>query len=175
MLEAKNIDTPDETYVFEHGDVHVVNLAGMTVARATFRPGWRWSTDVKPGVGTDSCQVAHSSYVVSGRLHVRMDDGTERELGPGDAHVVSAGHDAWVVGDEPCVAIDFSSTGSILRSPTVRCPCGVEFRVADSQHLDHLVTAVQEHASGSHGHQLTRHQVLAEVEGGSDAVGVHLA
>ena len=113
MLEAKNVETPDETYAFEHGEVQIVNLTGMTVGRATFRPGWRWSTDVKPVVGTDSCQVAHSSYVVSGRFHVRMDDGTERELGPGDAHVVSAGHDAWVVGDEPCVAIDFSSPGSL--------------------------------------------------------------
>jgi hypothetical protein len=142
------------------------------VGRATFRPGWRWSTDVKPVVGTDSCQLAHSSYVVSGRFHVRMDDGTERELGPGDAHVVSAGHDAWVVGDEPCVAIDFSSAGNLLGGQAVRCPCGVEFRVADTQQLDHLVAAVREHASASHGHQLTRDQILAEIEGGFDSARV---
>jgi hypothetical protein len=172
MLEAKNIDTPDEKYTFDHGEVHIVNLTGMTVGRATFRPGWRWSTDVKPVVGTDSCQLAHSSYVVSGRFHVLMDDGTERELGPGDAHVVSAGHDAWVVGDEPCVAIDFSSTGNLLGGQAVRCPCGVEFRVADTQQLDHLVAAVREHASASHGHQLTRDQILAEIEGGFDSARV---
>lgn len=112
MLEAKNVDAPDEKHTFEHGDLAIVNLTGMTLGRATFRPGWRWSTDVKPVVGTESCQVPHSSYVVSGRLRVRMDDGTEAEFGPGDAHVVSAGHDAWVVGDEPCVTIDFSSTGA---------------------------------------------------------------
>jgi ketosteroid isomerase-like protein len=173
MLEAKNIEAPDEKYTFEHGEVQIVNLTGMTVGRATFRPGWQWSTDVKPVVGTSSCQIAHSSYVVSGRFHVRMDDGTEVELGPGDAHVVSPGHDAWVVGDEPCVAIDFSSTGGLLGGRVLRCPCGVEFRVAEDHQLDHLVAAVQEHASASHGHQLTRDHVLAEVgvgfEGARDA------
>jgi hypothetical protein len=168
VLEAKNIDTPDEKHTFECGDVHIVNLTGMTVARATFRPGWRWSRDVKPVVGTNSCQLAHTSYLISGRLRVRMDDGTERELGPGDAHVVSPGHDAWVVGDEPCIAIDFISTGNFLSGHAVRCPCGVEFRVGDIQQLDHLVGAVQEHASASHGHELTRDEVLAEIKGDFD-------
>jgi hypothetical protein len=107
MLESKNIATPDDKYSFEHGEVCLVNLTGFTVGRAEFRPGWRWSIDVKPVAGTDSCQLAHSSYVVSGRFHVVMDDGQELELGPGDAHLVGPGHDAWVVGDEPCVTIDF--------------------------------------------------------------------
>lgn len=165
MLEAKNIDTPDEKHTFEHGDVQIVNLTGMTLGRATFRPGWRWSTDVKPLVGTESCQLPHSSYVVSGRLRVRMDDGTERELGPGDAHIVSAGHDAWVVGDEPCVAIDFATTGTLVAGHAVRCPCGVEFRVADDQQIDHLVSALREHSRTSHQHELTREAVLAEIGG----------
>jgi uncharacterized protein (TIGR02246 family) len=95
-----------------------------------------------------------------------MDDGTERELGPGDAHVVSAGHDAWVVGDEPCVTIDFSSTATLLGGQAVRCPCGVEFRVADDHQLDHLVAAVREHASASHGHEVAREDVLAEIGAG---------
>jgi hypothetical protein len=163
MLEAKNIETPDEKHAFEHGEVQIVNLTGMTFARATFRPGWRWSTDVKPVVGTNSCELTHTSYVVSGRFHVRMDDGTELELGPGDAHVCSPGHDAWVVGDEPCVAIDFSSTGTLLGGRAVRCPCGVEFRVADDHQVDHLVAAVREHASATHGHELSREQVLTEI------------
>lgn len=107
MLESKNIASPDDKRSFEHGEVSLVNLTGFTVGRADFRPGWRWSTDVKPLAGTDSCQLAHSSYVVSGRFHVVMDDGRELELGPGDAHLVGPGHDAWVVGDEPCVTIDF--------------------------------------------------------------------
>jgi mannose-6-phosphate isomerase-like protein (cupin superfamily) len=105
-LEAKNLDTPDEQRSSEHGAIAFVHLPGATIGRATFRPGWRWSTDMKPQVGTESCQVAHLGVVLSGRLAVRMEDGAELELGPGDAHVVGPGHDAWVVGDEPCVTLD---------------------------------------------------------------------
>jgi hypothetical protein len=107
ICEAKNLDTPDEKRSFEHGDVHLVQLPGATIGRAVFGPGWRWSNDVKPLVGTDSCQGHHISYVISGQLHVRMDDGFEIDLVPGDGHVVGPGHDAWVVGDEPCVTLDF--------------------------------------------------------------------
>lgn len=105
--EAKNIDVPDTKRTFEHGDIQMVDLPGATIARAVLRPGWRWSTDVKPAVGTESCQGHHIAFVASGRMHVRMDDGRELDLGPGDAHVVGPGHDAWVVGEEPCVTIDF--------------------------------------------------------------------
>lgn len=111
MLEVKNVDTPDQKVGFDHGDLHLVNLTGVTVAQATFRPGWKWSEDVKPRAGTSSCQQPHIGIIVSGRFAVRMDDGEERVLGPGDAHVVSPGHDAWVVGDEPCVILDFAFTG----------------------------------------------------------------
>ena len=103
MLLAKNLDTPDQARSFEHGELTMVSLGGITFARAAFRPGWRWSKDMKPLVGTDSCQVPHQAIVVSGRLRVKMDSGEERELVAGDAHVVGPGHDAWVVGDEPCV------------------------------------------------------------------------
>ena len=108
-LSAKNLETPDDKHSFEHGTVDVVNLAGATIARATFRPGWRWSTDVKPLVGTASCQAPHTGVVLSGRFQVRMDDGAELVLGPGDAHVVPPGHDAWVVGDEECTILDFGA------------------------------------------------------------------
>lgn len=111
MLESKNTATPDDKLSFEHGEVSLVNLTGLTVGRAEFRPGWRWSTDVKPRAGTASCELPHSSYVVSGRMHVAMDDGRELDLGPGDAHLVGPGHDAWVVGDEPCLVIDFIPAG----------------------------------------------------------------
>ena len=94
-LAAKNLGTPDHKRSFEHGDMNVVTIAGATIVRAVFNPGWRWSTDAKPGAGTDSCQAAHTGYIISGRFAVRMDDGTEGELGPGDAHVVGPGHDAW--------------------------------------------------------------------------------
>jgi hypothetical protein len=163
MLESKNIATPDDKYSFEHGEVSLVNLTGFTVGRAEFRPGWRWSTDVKPVASTDSCQLAHSSYVVSGRFHVVMDDGRELELGPGDAHLVGPGHDAWVVGDEPCVTIDFITAGDAAGGRAGRCPCGVEFRVGTEDQLDHLVAAIREHAKESHDQELTREQVLAEL------------
>src|ERR1700674_4177982 len=100
MLLTKNLDTPDEKRSFEHGELHAVNLGGVNFARAVFRPGWRWSEDVKPVVGTDLCQATHVAVIVSGRFHVETADGETRELGPGDAHVVGPGHDAWVGGDE---------------------------------------------------------------------------
>lgn len=111
-LEARNVDRPDEQRSFEHGDVRLVRLPGATIGRTEFRPGWRWSRDMRPHVDTDSCQMHHIAYVVSGRFHVRMDDGRELDLGPGDAHVVGSGHDAWVVGGEPCVTIDFIPVGA---------------------------------------------------------------
>jgi mannose-6-phosphate isomerase-like protein (cupin superfamily) len=105
-VAARNLDTPDQKRTYQHGVLHLVTVGGATVARGVYAPGWRWSTDVRPEVGTDSCQVPHTGYVLSGRLGIRMDDGTEMELGPGDGHVVGPGHDAWVVGDEPVVIID---------------------------------------------------------------------
>ena len=164
MLESKNTATPDDQRSFEHGEISLVNLTGFTVGRAEFRPGWRWSTDVKPLAGTDTCPGTHRSYVVSGRLHVAMSDGRQLELRPGDAHLVGPGHDAWVVGDEPCVTIDFIPAGDTAGGGRVgRCPCGVEFRAATDDQLDHLVAAIQEHAKGSHDHEVTREHVLAEL------------
>ena len=109
-LISKSLDRPDETRPIPDGKgrVEVVNLGGATVMRATFEPGWKWSEHVKPIAQTQSCQVAHTGYIVSGRLHVRMDDGTEVERGAGEASITPAGHDAWVVGDEPVVFLDFA-------------------------------------------------------------------
>jgi quercetin dioxygenase-like cupin family protein len=92
----------------DKGQVSIVNLSGGTVGLGTFEPGWRWSEHVKPLAGTDSCQAAHMGDCISGRMVVRMDDGTETEVGPGDVVVIPPGHDAWVVGDEPCVQVDFT-------------------------------------------------------------------
>ncbi len=162
-LAAKNLSTPDHKYSLEHGEMHVVTVAGVTIARAEFRPGWRWSTDVKPSTGTESCQAAHTGLVLSGRFAVRMDDGTEAEFGPGDAHVVSPGHDAWVIGDEPCVLIDVAGPQVELTGSRVgRCPCGVEFR-APAGAVDHLIDAIQQHASNSHGHQASRDHIRSEL------------
>jgi quercetin dioxygenase-like cupin family protein len=107
-LQKKSLDSPDETRTFENGKVEVTTLGDFNASRFTIEPGWRWSENIKPIVGTDSCQVLHTGYQVSGWMHFRMDDGTEDELGPGDAYVIPPGHDAWVVGDEPVVSVDMS-------------------------------------------------------------------
>jgi hypothetical protein len=188
MLITKNLDAPDETRSFEHGELTSVSLGGVTFARAAFRPGWRRSTDIKPLVGTDSCQVSHQAIVISGCLMVKMDTGEERELAAGDAHVVGPGHCAWVVGDEPCVILDFttesqkssgpmsqstsgSASGASAGVPThvAACPCGVTFQIESDEALDHLVAAVQEHALGSHDHQVTREHILGELRSPSVA------
>jgi quercetin dioxygenase-like cupin family protein len=105
----KNLSSPEETRPFEDGKgkVELVNLDAGGVGRATFEPGWQWSKHVKPIAGTDSCQAAHTGYFISGRMKVVMDDGEEAEFGPGDFGVIPAGHDAWIVGDQPCVVIDW--------------------------------------------------------------------
>lgn len=114
-LESKNLDTPDEQRSFEHGGINVVTVAGATVGRAVFNPGWKWSKDVKPIAGTDSCQAPHTGYVISGRMRIVMDDGAELDAGPGDAIAISPGHDAWIVGDEPCVMLDWSGAATYAK------------------------------------------------------------
>jgi quercetin dioxygenase-like cupin family protein len=110
-IEAKTFDSPDETRPFAaNGKMEIVKLGGVTVGRGTFEPGWRWSEHVKPIAQTDSCQASHVGYMLSGRMAVKMDDGTESEAGPGAVVVIEPGHDAWIVGNEPCVFIDFGST-----------------------------------------------------------------
>ena len=104
----KSMNKPDETRKFPKGKLELVKLEGVTFGLATFEPGWKWSESVKPLVKTESCQAPHTNYHLSGRLHIRMDDGTEMEFGPGDIGVVPPGHDAWTVGDEPCVVLDIT-------------------------------------------------------------------
>jgi hypothetical protein len=106
--ENKNIGTPDEVRKFTNGQMEIVNVGGGTVGRGTFQPGWKWSNDVKPIAGTDLCQQSHFGYVVSGTLHTVMADGTEFDSGPGHVMVIPPGHDAWVVGNEPCVLVDWT-------------------------------------------------------------------
>ena len=111
-IQTKNIGSPDEKRAFGRGSVSVVKLGDFTAGLATFEPGWRWSEHVKPIAGTASCQVHHNCVVVSGRMGIRMDSGEEVEVGPGDVFVCPAGHDAWVIGDEPCVAWDVSGAAT---------------------------------------------------------------
>jgi len=108
-LVRNSFDAPEETRPFEgaSGHLELVNLDSGAVGRATFLPGWRWSEHVKPIAKTAGCQAAHMGYFVSGRMVVVMDDGEQMQFGPGDFAVMAPGHDAWIVGDEPCVVIDW--------------------------------------------------------------------
>ena len=106
-IEVKNFDTPDEARPFEaSGEIRLVTVAGQEIGKGVFEPGWRWSTHVKPIAGTDSCEFPHFLYVVSGRMRVLMDGGDEVELRAGDVASIPPGHDAEVVGDEPCITVD---------------------------------------------------------------------
>jgi hypothetical protein len=107
-MEKKTLSAPEEKRSFDKGQLELVTLGGVTFGRATLQPGWKWSTCVKPIVNTESCQAAHLTYHISGRLKIRMDDGSEDEFGPGEVSLVPPGHDAWVVGDEPVVVIDIT-------------------------------------------------------------------
>ena len=106
-MEAKSLNAPEEVRKFDKGKVELVNIGGATIGRAVFEPGWKWSTSVKPVVNTKSCEAPHFQYHVSGTLRVVMDDGTEKELKAGDVSLLPSGHDAWVVGNEPAVVVDF--------------------------------------------------------------------
>jgi len=116
-LRKWSLDKPEETRPFqdEAGHLELVNIDGGAVGRATFRPGWQWSKHVKPIAGTDSCQAAHMGYVVSGRMTIRMDDGEEADFAPGDVMICPPGHDAWVVGEQPCVVIDWQGAADYAK------------------------------------------------------------
>lgn len=106
-LAVKPLDKPDETITFNNGKLEVVTLGDVTIKRATVAPDWKWSQDVAPLMGTDRCKSHHTLYVISGRLRIELNDGTENESGPGEVMVIPPGHDSWAVGDDPLVYIDF--------------------------------------------------------------------
>ena len=108
-IETKSMESPDESRTPEKTTVSVVHLGDATVGRFTLQPGWTWSDCIKPVAGTDSCQAAHLGYAVSGTIHIAATDGTEADISAGDAYRLAPGHDAWVVGDEPFVALEFES------------------------------------------------------------------
>jgi quercetin dioxygenase-like cupin family protein len=116
-LRRKRFDRPDEVRRVEKARIELVELGELAVGRASFEPGWRWSEHVKPIVGTETCQVHHIGYVVSGHLHVEMTDGATLEVLGGDAFEIPPGHDAWVIGDEPWVSIDWAGRRLFARSP----------------------------------------------------------
>jgi len=107
-MERKTMSRPDEQRDFPKGHLDLVNLGGVTFGRTRLEPGWKWSECVKPIAKTSSCEAPHLQYHVSGRIKAVMDDGATEEFGPGDVSLIPAGHDAWVVGNEPVVLIDIS-------------------------------------------------------------------
>ena len=108
-MTKKSFDRPDDAKSpFTRTGFQIVNLGGLSFNRETLQPGWRWSQDVKPIAKTPSCQKFHVKIFLSGRQGIRLEDGTEMEFGAGDVAIIPAGHDAWVVGDEPNVLIELS-------------------------------------------------------------------
>jgi hypothetical protein len=105
--ELKSFGKPDEIRTFPKGRLELVQIGGATIGRAVFEPGWKWSTSVQPIAKTKSCEAPHFQYHVSGVLMILMDDGTKVQCLPGDVSLLPSGHDAWVVGNEPAVVVDF--------------------------------------------------------------------
>ena len=102
-MQKKNFQEPDEVQTPPNARIENITIDGMTVSKQTYQAGWQWSKNIKPIVGTNSCQVHHFGVLISGRLRVRADDGQEAEFGPGDVADIPPGHDGWVVGSEPAV------------------------------------------------------------------------
>lgn len=117
QLRRKRFDKPDELRTVEKAQIQLVELGELALGRTTFEPGWRWSEHVKPIVGTESCQIHHIGVVLSGQLHVELNEGASLELLEGDVFEVPPGHDAWVVGDEPWVSLDYAGRRMFAKAP----------------------------------------------------------
>lgn len=116
MAEMKNFAVPDEVRKFPLGRLELVEVGGKTVGRGTFQPGWHWADSVKPIAKTESCEAPHYQYQVSGVMRVRMNDGTEFDTKAGDVCMLPPGHDAWVVGNEPVVVVDFQGMADYAKA-----------------------------------------------------------
>jgi hypothetical protein len=115
-VETRDFGSPDETRKPDKTTIDLVNIAGGQIGRYTFQPGWRWSECIKPIVNTDSCQVQHVGYVVSGTLHVKHTDGSEVDVTPGNVYSIAPGHDAWNTRQEPVVVVEFQGAANFAKS-----------------------------------------------------------
>ena len=106
-IEKKSMKSPDEIRTHDNGKVEITKVGGTSIGRVYLQPGWSWEKCVKPMVKTESCQAPHTQYIISGRVRAKMDDGSEEEFGPGDVGHLPPGHNAWIIGNEPYVAIEF--------------------------------------------------------------------
>jgi quercetin dioxygenase-like cupin family protein len=116
IVDIRRFDSPDEVRTFEKGRFDIVRIGGITIGRASYDPGWRWSTHVGTALGKKSCEVEHIGLVISGRATAAMDDGSITELKAGDLFHITPGHDSWVVGNEPYVSLHFMGAGEYARS-----------------------------------------------------------
>jgi hypothetical protein len=115
-VESRNFSNPDETRTPAKTRVELVGLAGGQIGRFTFEPGWRWSECIKPVAGTDSCQVEHVGYIISGQLHVKHDDGSEQDIPAGSVYRIAPGHDGWNAGSEAVVAVEFQGAANYAKA-----------------------------------------------------------
>ena len=115
-MEHRDFAQPDEVREFPSGKAEILSMPEGEVGRLVLQPGWRWSNDVKPVAGTEWCEAPHFQYHVEGTLHVQMADGTEFDATPGQVTYLPAGHDAWVIGDEPVVVVDWHGVSSYAKS-----------------------------------------------------------
>lgn len=114
-LENRDFQSPDETRTPDKTTIELVNLAGGQIGRYTFQPGWRWSECIKPVAKTEKCQVEHVGYAVSGVLHVEHEDGSTGEVTAGEVYRIAPGHDAWVIGNEPAVFVEFQGAAGYAK------------------------------------------------------------
>jgi DNA-binding CsgD family transcriptional regulator/mannose-6-phosphate isomerase-like protein (cupin superfamily) len=168
--EPKAVDTSARTRRVGHAEIAVASVGDATITREVMEPGWRWSVDVQPVVGTRLCQASHQMFIVSGHLHLVMEDGAELDVRAGDVAVVPPGHDALVIGDEPCEVIDFSPTyGQLIAAgeayqsltsaapPPARCSrAQAAKRLRAEARAGRLDTAAVELVLGAVGHRPRR-------------------
>ena len=118
LVTLKRFETPDETRILVKGKFEIVRIGGMTIGRATYEPGWKWSEHVGPGVGASRCTVEHVGLVLSGTATAALDDGTVIELRAGQVfHIPAIPHDSWVIGDEPYVSLHFLGAEKYAAKP----------------------------------------------------------
>ncbi len=115
-LQSRSHDTPDEVRTPSKTRVEIVQLEGFTIGRFTFEPGWRWSDCIQPVVNTDHCQLSHVGYALSGRITVQMQDGLQKTITAGESYTIPPGHDAWVEGDVPFVALEVISADAFAKA-----------------------------------------------------------
>jgi class 3 adenylate cyclase len=130
-VRSKNLNAPDATRNLGRGEGGYVEVAGLAVGRARLEPGWRWSADIRPLVGTASCEIHHFQMILEGRMGVRMDEGGDYEFGPGDVIDLPPGHDVWVVGDQPLVLVDMSGNSAEFSLPVSQARAVVTMVMTD--------------------------------------------